>query len=380
MQKMEAIGTLAGGIAHDFNNILSAIIGYADLALITASKADPVRYNLEQISEAGFRARDLVKQILAFSRQNETDKKPLKMSTLIKGTVKMLRASIPSNIEIYTRLSHESDWIMADATQIQQVLMNLCTNAWQAMRSKGTGTMHISLDEAVRLPHTLRTDPELQDGPYLELGVSDTGQGIPPGIMERIFEPYFTTKDRGEGTGLGLALVDGIVKDHGGAVAVWSAPGKGATFKVYLPQLESAAEMLPVDTPPVPRGKGRILYVDDEAILAEIGQMMLANLGYEVVFRTSSVEALEAFRDQPSRFDLVITDLAMPKMTGMDLAREIVRIRPGTPVIMCTGFSGQITPQMAKATGIQEILPKPIVTCQLAEAVKRVMDKVERDQ
>lgn len=369
-QKMEAIGTLAGGIAHDFNNILSAVIGYSDLALTELSKESPVSFYIEQIQQSGFRARDLVKQILAFSRQTEQEKRPLKMSLLVKETVKLLRASIPSTVEIRTAITARSEHVFADATQMHQVIMNLCTNAWQAMREEG-GILGISLRETRLNSNTL--NPELGSS-HLEIEIKDTGCGIPPQVIERIFDPYFTTKPRGEGTGLGLAVVQGIVKSHGGVITVESTPGAGATFRVFLPLLDSGSKELAKESVPIPLGKGHILYVDDELMLVDVGKAMLERLGYRVTSRVSSEEALDTFRADPDQYDLVITDYAMPKMSGIELAGELIRIRPCIPILMCTGFSEEVHPERLGRCGIKEVLLKPIISKDLALAVRRVLD------
>lgn len=380
MQKMEALGALAGGIAHDFNNILSVILGYTDMAL-DSNCVDSIHHDLQQVRRSAFRAKELVQQILAFSRQAEHEKKPLKLNTLIKETVKLLRASIPATIEIETELSAESDWILADATQIHQVIMNLCTNAWQAMNQK-TGSLRISLQEMHIDQNFALLLPEINEGAYLRMEISDTGHGIPPEMLGRIFEPYFTTKKRGEGTGLGLAIVQGVLKDHGGAITVSSEVGKGTSLFLYLPQLKpfpSQPEEYHCEIPN-PRGKNQmILFVDDEQALVELAQVLLERLGYRVVGTTSGLEALELIRSQPETFDLVITDLMMPQMTGVDLAVELARVKPTLPVILCTGFSDPISSVPVSYDGIQEILHKPIASLDLAMSIERVLAKVSRE-
>ncbi|MHC1729690.1 MAG: PAS domain S-box protein [Syntrophobacteraceae bacterium] len=372
-QKMEAIGTLAGGIAHDFNNILSAIIGYSDLALAEMPKDDHSHYYVEQVLKSGFRAKDLVKQILEFSRQGNHEKKPLKLGAMIKETVKLLKATIPSSIDMVVNLSAPYDWILADATQVHQILMNLCTNAWQAMQ-ENVGTLLISLEEVYADSSLLNSHPELKEGPHLKLEISDTGHGMTPDVLNRIFEPYFTTKGIGEGTGLGLAVVQGIVKNHDGSISVESKPRKGTIFRIFLPQFDRIEEEKrePVHQPL--GGNETILYVDDEPAITDIGKMMLEQLGYRVVTRCSSLEALEAFRAQPDNFDIVVTDLAMPHLRGTDLAREIRKIRPGMPVILCTGFSQRMDLEKAKSAGVQEIVFKPATATELASAIRRALD------
>ena len=373
-QKMEAIGTLAGGIAHDFNNILSAIIGYSELALTEAPRNERLQFSLDQILNSGFRARDLVKQILAFSRQGKQEKKPVKLGAIVKEVVKLLKATIPSSIDIVTSISSEFDWVFADATQMHQVLMNLCTNAAHAMRD-GTGTLRIGMEDAGLDAKAAEGCRELDAGRYLKLEVADTGQGMPPEVVERIFEPYFTTKGVGEGTGLGLAVVQGIVKEHGGLIAVESEPGKGTSVTVFLPRMEPVAEERKKRASESAGGTERILYVDDEPALMELGRIMLERLGYTVVATTSSIEALEKFHARPDLFDIVVTDLAMPKLRGTELALEIRKIRPDMPVILCTGFTQQMDRDKARAAGIAEVILKPIIFDELAGAIDRAMKR-----
>ena len=374
-QKMEAIGTLAGGIAHDFNNILGAIIGYSDLALRDISEDDPNKYYLEQINQAGFRAKDLVKQILLFSRQQEHEKVPVKFGPLMKEAAKLLRASIPSTIEIHTSISAQSDLIQADPSQVHQILMNLCTNAAHAMRGE-SGVLSISLDETRLDSESRETLSDLRDGPFLILRVSDTGHGIPESVMDRIFDPFFTTKARGEGTGLGLSVVHGIVRDHGGTILVNSEMGKGTSFEVFFPLIEDAGKKSELEAlAPIPGGKERVFFIDDEPALVELGKKMLEPLGYTIHTETGSIDALETFRSQPDRFDIIITDLTMPGMTGLELAREIMKIKPDTPVILCTGFSDQVTAETADKIGIKKVLLKPFIAREMTEAIRRVLDQ-----
>jgi len=377
-QKMEAIGALAGGIAHDFNNILTAISGYAELANLETPEGSKAKDNLRQSIKATHRARDLVQQILAFSRQSKQERKPLDIRPIIKEVLKLLRASLPSTIEIRQNMEGDLGVIEADPTQIHQVLMNLCTNAAQAMSDDG-GVLEVSLTKFDMDRGTLAFYPDLEPGPYLKLRVSDTGHGMPPEILQRIFDPYFTTKEPGKGTGLGLTVVHGIVKSHGGAIGVASEPGKGTSFDVYLPRVDIVIRPVEVERlePPLLGGRERVLFVDDEKAIVEIGQKMLERLGYEVVGRTSSVEALELFRAKPESFDLVITDLTMPNMTGDKLAQELLNLRPDTPIILCTGFSERITEEKAKSLGIREFIMKPLVMKDLAKVMRRVLDRQE---
>ena len=370
-QKMEAIGTLAGGIAHDFNNILGAMMGYAELARFKNADAKIHPY-LDQILTACDRARDLVRQILSFSRQQETEKRPMAVTPIVKEAMKLLRSSLPATVEIRQSYHISRDTVLADPTQIHQVLMNLCTNALYAMRNQ-EGVLEVRLEE--KEIAAAGSDQERQVGPYLQLVVRDTGEGIDPAVKDRIFDPFFTTKKAGEGTGLGLSVVYGIVRDCGGEIHVESEPGRGTTFTVLLPLIAADGRRDELTTVALPRGQGRILFVDDEAPIATLGQEMLASLGYEVAVRFSSHDALAAFRAQPERFDLVITDMTMPNMTGAVLTRELLKIRPDLPVILTTGFSERINAEEAKQLGIREFLMKPVSLMDLAQAVQRVMEK-----
>lgn len=376
-QKMEAIGTLAGGIAHDFNNILAAIMGYTELALLEAGEGN-LRNTLIEVRRASGRAKDLVAHILAFSRQGELARTPVNVAPIIKETLKMLRASLPTTIEIRQLMGQELGKILADPTQIHQVLMNLCTNAAHAMRETG-GLLEIGLAQVhLQEAPVLRTFA-LEPGNYLKLTVRDTGQGIAPDVLDKIFDPFFTTKNRGEGTGLGLSVVHGIVTSHGGGIEVQSAPGQGTTFVLYFPVLESVSETVAAavaDAPPT--GKERVLLVDDEAALIEMGARILVYLGYQVTTRTSSTEALELFRDQPDDFDLVITDYTMPNMTGGELAKHILAIRPGMPIVLCTGFSEIFTEEKAKELGVRGYVMKPISIHDLAKICRSALDQTEK--
>jgi PAS domain S-box-containing protein len=372
-QKMEAIGLLAGGIAHDFNNILSSIIGYSELAQQKLPpEPSPVSGYLEQVLKAGERARELVKQILTFSRQTEKERKPLQLSLIIKEALKLLRSSLPSTIEIRTGIRAKIDTVLADPTEIHQVLMNLCTNAAYAMREKG-GILTVDLDDlAIRHP-SASPHHDLKPGAYLVLMVSDTGVGIAAAHLDRIFEPFFTTKAPGEGTGMGLSVVYGIVKSIGGSIAAESRPGNGTTFRVYLPRVEHEAANHPQTVESLPRGTERILFIDDEAAIARFGREMLGYLGYRVVTETSSEVALNLFRTQPDAFDLVITDLTMPGMTGISLAQEIARIRPNIPIILCTGLGCDLQEDISIGT-IREVLAKPITLKQFSTAIRKALD------
>ncbi|MBF0549758.1 MAG: PAS domain S-box protein [Deltaproteobacteria bacterium] len=375
-QKMEAIGTLAGGIAHDFNNILTAIMGYTEMALLGTPAKSLVRRDLDQVIKAGYRATELVRQILAFSRQSEQARQPVEVAPIVKEALKLLRASLPTTIDIrqHTAISETGGVVLADPTQIHQVLMNLCTNAADAMRDQG-GVLEVSLVETAVNFDAAEDYPDLKEGRYLRLTVSDTGHGMDHQAMERIFDPFYTTKAPGKGTGMGLAVVHGIVKSHGGTITVASEPEQGTTFHVLLPEIEcEAAPELEASPKPV-TGSGRILFVDDEELLVDLGQEVLESLGYEVVGKSSSTEALEAFRAQPDRFDLVITDMTMPRLTGSQLAQELMTIRPNIPIILCTGYSELIDGKQAKEAGIREFVMKPYAAGNLAKTIYRVLEE-----
>jgi CheY-like chemotaxis protein len=371
---MEAIGTLTAGIAHDFNNILTAIVGYTELSLSRLQKCDPLRGDLEQVLESGLRATDLVRQILTFSRQTEQERKPVHLDSIIREVLKLLRPSLPSFIEIHTEydIKPEECIVDADSTQLHQVLMNLCTNAAHAMRNRG-GVLSLTLTQVMVDAALVSQHPGLKPGPHLRLAVSDTGHGIDAALMERIFDPYFTTKKTGEGTGMGLAVTMGIVQNHGGAISVSSEAGQGTSFEVFLPRTISVGKQI-VETRDVPQtGKEQILFIDDEKALAVLGQKMLETLGYWVTAVTNSHEALELFRSKPDGFDLVITDMSMPGLTGRELARELVAIRPDIPVIMCSGFAEFVNPDQARQAGIREFLMKPYVIGTLAKTIRKVL-------
>jgi signal transduction histidine kinase/CheY-like chemotaxis protein/streptogramin lyase len=376
-QKMEAIGTLAGGIAHDFNNILGAIVGYSELALEDLAEGTLVRDNVQRALTGAKRAADLVKQILAFSRQVEQKRKPLVLSTIVTEALKLLRSSLPATIEIRRDIKAETGNILGDSTQIHQVMMNLGANAAYAMKENG-GILQVSLDRVALDEDFTPRKLNLKPGPYLKLTVSDTGQGIPAVVMKRIFDPYFTTKKTGEGTGLGLAVVHGIVKSHGGDISVYSEPGKGTTFHVFLPEIEIHVKTeSPVKEEP-PGGSERILLVDDEIALTEVGKQMLGRLGYDVKGMSNPIDALEIFRKEPDQFHLVISDLTMPRMTGLQLAEEIRKIKPGIPIILCSGFSATLTEEQIKAFGIDDFIMKPIIKSELAQVVRRVLDRGQK--
>jgi PAS domain S-box-containing protein len=376
-QKMEALGTLAGGIAHDFNNILAIIIGYTEIAQSDMAGAGRVGADLQEVLTAARRAKDLVRQILAFSRRGEQEKMVVQVGLIVKEAMKMLRASLPSTIDFKMNVASKAV-VMADPTQIHQVLMNLCTNAAHAMREAG-GVLEVSLTDVRLEPESIRPHSGLEPGLHVKLVVTDTGHGIDPAIMDRIFDPFFTTKEQGAGTGLGLSVVHGIVRSLGGAIGVESVPGKGAVFNVLLPAMESAGVAEPVEAEPLPRGRERILFVDDEPALARATKQMLQRLGYEVDCRASPIEALEAFRlhSKEKPFDLVITDMTMPHLSGADLARELIRLQPGLPVILCTGFSEKMNAERARSLGIKGFLLKPVLLNELAVTIRKVLGEPE---
>jgi PAS domain S-box-containing protein len=375
-QKMEAIGTLAGGIAHDFNNILSAILGYAELAVYEIPEGGPGRRDVAEVIKAGNRARDLVRQILTFSRKTEPDFKSIDIAPLLKEALKFLRASLPSTIDIRTRISAENTRVLCTPTMIQQILMNLCTNAAQAMKDSG-GILDVSLTKTDIETAEIKQLPGLRPGPHLRLTVGDTGPGIEPDVLARIFDPYFTTKEKGEGTGLGLSVVHGIIQTLKGAVQVDSCPGSGAIFHVFLPCAASKDEPTVVQPLEPPTGNERILLVDDEEVLAAMGKQMLEHLGYRVTVRTNSADALNTFQSQPQDFDLVISDRTMPRMTGFELTEQIKSIRPDIPIILCTGHSDELEAQRAAALGISRMVMKPLGMNELADAVRSALDGAE---
>ncbi|NLD35872.1 MAG: response regulator [Desulfatiglans sp.] len=373
-QKMEAIGTLAGGIAHDFNNILQSIMLNTELAQFENSGNNVVQHRMDEVLKASKRATDLVKQILTFSRQSEIELRPLKISLVIKEALKMLRSSLPSTIEMSSSISTEDDLALADPTQIHQVVMNLCTNAAHAMREKG-GTLSVNLEPVFIQPESTSLYPELLPGPYVCMKVSDTGHGIDKNLIDRIFDPFFTTKERGEGTGLGLAVVYGIIKELKGTIRVESEKGMGATFTILLPRIQRPHKTEAAEANPIPHGTETMLLVDDEEGLLVAQKKIFERLGYKVETHSSSTAAFEVFKRDPKRFDIVITDQTMPKMTGAQLAKEFMTIRPDIPIILCTGFSDVISEEEAKAIGIKEFIMKPIVISDIACKVRKILDK-----
>jgi PAS domain S-box-containing protein len=377
-QKMEAIGNLAGGIAHDFNNILTSVIGFTELSLDEVEKGTHIEDNLQEIYTAGKRAKDLVMQILAFARQSGEDLKPIQVDTIATEVLKLIRSSIPTTIEIKQTIESDA-LIMGNATQVHQILMNLFANAAHAMEDEG-GILEFSLKDVVMDRVVTRENLDLKPGNYIEIKVSDTGTGIAPEIIGAIFDPYFTTKGPGEGTGMGLAMVHGIVKSYGGKISVDSKPGQGALFRIYLPVARKRREHHPYQSETLPTGTERILFVDDEVPITKMGGQTLEGLGYTVSIRTGSIEALELFRSRPNDFDLVITDMTMPNMSGDKLAVELMKIRPDIPVMLCTGFSKKISDDSIATIGIRAVAYKPIVKADLAKTVRKVLDDRQSKQ
>ena len=372
-QKMESIGSLACGIAHDFNNIIASIIAHAEVAGQGLPEGTDAGENLSGILEAGHRARDLVRQILAFSRQSEETRQPSEPGPILREALRLLRATLPDTIDIRQNIASDLGSILADPTQIHQVLLNLCTNAQHAMREEG-GVLEVSaenveLDSGFTDQHT-----DMEPGVYLRLTIADTGHGMTPETMERVFDPYFSTKDRDVGTGLGLSVVQGIVKSHGGGVDLESEPGKGTTFYVYFPVIEGQTRPETDGADPLPPGGERILLIADEESVVTMGKEMLEHLGYDVTTGTSNLDALALFREQPDQFDLVITDMTMPEMSGDELAAGLIEIRRDIPIILCTSDSDPISEDTATAMGIRALLTKPLAIRELSNAIRSILD------
>jgi len=375
-QKMEAVGTLAGGIAHDFNNILTPILGYADIALDLLPHTDEKREYIEQIRKASYRAKDLVSQILTFSRRSDQDVvlKPVRITLIVKEVVKLLHASLPKSIEIRPVIKTEHDIILADPTQIHQVLMNLSTNASHAMRSMGGGLLEVRMMDFILDKRTKGEFAQLESGRYLRISIKDTGPGMDQITADRIFEPFFTTKKSGEGTGMGLAVVHGIVTGLKGSITVDTKPGKGATFHVVLPVIEQQADHVEAATS-IPTGSENVLFLDDDPDVAEMATHMLKSLGYHPVITGKPIDALNMFRQNPDAFDIVITDQVMPDMTGDAFAKALFKIREDIPVVICTGYSETFSLEQARAIGIESYLVKPLSRRSLAEAIRHALDR-----
>ena len=375
-QKMEAFGQLAGGIAHDFNNILTSILGYSELALNMVDKDSRLEEDLQEIHTAGIRAKELVGQILAFARQSDEAVEPVSPHSIAKEVLKLIRSSTSASIDIRQHLNSHAI-VRGNAIKIHQILMNLCSNGIQAMED--TGTLEICLQDVEINGGKAQATPQLLPGKYVQMSVSDTGSGIPHDILDHIFEPYFTTKPLGEGTGLGLSMVHGIVKSYGGTITVQSEPDKGTVFTIYLPVAEKRVDTLPKPKA-LPKGNERILLVDDEVPIAKVQEQILHRLGYTVTAMTDSTAAFELFCQNPHAFDLVITDTNMPKLMGDKLTTEILNIRPDMPVILCTGFSKNLTEKSAREIGAKSLLNKPIIAQDFAKTIRQVLDDAKKDK
>lgn len=371
--KLEAIGTLAGGIAHDFNNILFSIYGYTEIAIEDVQESH-IKKNLYEVLKAAERGKDLARRILTFSRQKIENKKiAQKIQPVIKEAISLIRSTLPATIKIEQNINELCGPVLADQTQIHQILVNLCTNAFYAMREKG-GLLKVELDELVFSPDDTKFNPGLAPGTYAKLDISDTGAGIGKEIIEKIFDPFFTTKATGEGTGLGLSVVHGIVKNHDGHITVYSTPEQGTVFHIYLPLThEKKCEPEVESAEYFSTGHEHILLVDDEEQIIAMLEMRLERLGYQITSMTDSLEALDAFRSQPEKFDMVITDMTMPDMTGVEFSKALIKIRSNLPIIICTGYSELITKERARAIGIREVMLKPVEGNEMARIIRRVL-------
>ena len=376
-QKMEAIGTLAGGIAHDFNNTLSGIMGYAQLGMKENDRDSDTYRWFQGVQEAGDRASELVKQILTFSRQGKHERAPIQISLIIEEALKLLRATLPLNIDIQEKVSNQSGLVLADSTQIHQLVMNLCTNAYHSMFDQG-GTLEVILKPETLSPGTKAEQFGLQPGPYLKLTVADTGCGMNYATIKKIFDPYFTTKEPEKGTGLGLSVVHGIVESHGGAIFVDSEPGQGTRFEVLFPQITIDIQAVNKGVELIPTGTERILFVDDEGAVVETGKSILEKLGYRVEAHTDPQKAIDEFSAHGDDFDLVITDMSMPCLTGEELSKRLLEIRPDIPILLCTGYSDQLDAANACAMGIKKFLIKPLEMGNLANIIREVLDENSR--
>ncbi|MBA4368557.1 MAG: hybrid sensor histidine kinase/response regulator [Desulfobacterium sp.] len=374
--KMEAVGTMAGGIAHEFNNILGIILGNAELAIDDVPEWNPAKHSLEEIQKASLRGRDVVRQILSFARISPVTRKPIRISTVIQESLKFVRATIPSSITIRQNILCDAEMILANPTEINQIFINLCSNSAHAIDQE-TGTISINLETVILTEESAAQYEDLSPGKHIRLSVTDTGKGIRPEIMGRIFDPYFTTKDVDKGLGMGLAVVYGLVKKHDGAIKFVSEVGKGTTAEVLFPTTEELPEIQTKELEDLPGGNERILIVDDEESLVAMVSEMLERKGYEVVGKTSSFEALTLFRKEYDIFDLIITDMAMPEMTGERLTQELLLIRPDIPVILCTGYSERISEEKAKEMGITAYTMKPLRQSALLKTVREVLDEAK---
>ena len=374
-QKLEAVGTLTGGIAHDFNNIIGIILGNSELAIDDIPEWNPAYFCVDQIRKASLRAKDVVRQLLSFSRKSPQRKNNIKLLSILNDSYKLLRAIIPVNIDIQIQkhIPEDADIIYADPTQIHQILINLGTNAYHAMNDSG-GLLVISVEEILLSEESKHLFPDLPPGRYIKIVVKDTGKGIDPDIRDRIFEPYFTTKDVDQGAGLGLAIVHGIVTAHGGAITFQSQIGEGSSFNVFLPALEPETSSFKSEKEPLPGGAESILFIDDEKALVRLIEKSLSSLGYNIHVMTNPIHALDTFKASPKNFDLIITDMAMPEMTGEDLVKKILKIRPDIPIIICTGYSDYMSEAKAIQIGCKSFLLKPLERSQLANTIRNVLD------
>ncbi len=373
-QKMEAIGTLAGGIAHDFNNMLSIILGCSELAMAEIPEQHPAKYHIKQIKTAILKSSDIIKQLVNFIRPTNLKREPVKINPIIEDCLDLLISAIPNNIEILRTIPDDSEIVLADPTQIHQVIMNLCTNAAHAM-SENEGVLEISLSVIAIGKNGSIQNLELNHGQYVMITVRDTGHGITKEHLDKIFDPYFTTKEIDEGSGIGLSVVQGIVKSHEGVITVDSVYGKGTTFNVFLPVYKKGPESKDKIDTTIPKGTERVLFIDDEKIVVDITSLMLEQLGYTVTTKTSGTNALETFRLQPDKFDLIISDMVMPEIMGDKLAKIFQSVRPDIPIILCTGFSKYITDEKAKSLGIKAFITKPIEFSELARIIRHVLDE-----
>jgi PAS domain S-box-containing protein len=370
-QKLEAIGTLSGGIAHDFNNILGVIIGFTDMVLDDVPPGSRIRTDLEKVLQAGYRGKDLVGQILAFSRQSQDELIPLQLHSIIKEVIRMLRSSLPSTIKIKQKIDRSCGPVEADPSQIHQILMNLCTNAYHAMEDNG-GVLTIEYRPATIIPAGLHKYAEKTGTRFLELVISDTGVGIDESVADFIFDPFFTTRAKDKGTGMGLFIAYGIVQKYNGTISVESTPGTGTAFHIFLPESDREILELPTAQEFSLVGKEHIMFIDDERLLAEMGKTMLERLGYTVMALTDSRTALEVFSASPDEFDLIITDQTMPHMTGLDLAKAMLQKRPSLPIIICTGYSPHVNEEIAKQHGIRKFLYKPVIKSSIANLIRDI--------
>jgi CheY-like chemotaxis protein/two-component sensor histidine kinase len=370
---METIGTLAGGIAHDFNNILTPILGYTDMAREELPEESNLRFDIEQINNAALRGKDLVQQILTFSREVGSEKKPIQLQPIVAEALNLLKASFPPSIEIKQHLDPRIGTVLADPTQIHQIVMNLCTNANHAMMKTG-GILEVKLD-AVRVDQkSAERIPNLKKGDYIRLTISDTGYGMDIKTQERIFEPFFTRKEVGSGSGLGLSVVHGIINNYGGAIVVDSNPGEGTTFTIYLPKYGADPLGSEKSDKKPAKGDEHILFVDDEPEIIFMGKKMLENLGYTVTIKSDSLSALEEFKNNPKRYSLLVTDQNMPKIPGTELASRMKEIRPGLKVIIITGYADNLSEDMLSQSGISEVILKPMRLDDFSKIIRKVLD------